>query len=128
MRYAVLSQELMDPGYRRGVAQNWRILSSASASASSSDSPQTSESLNPPDSPAVLPQEQNSNNGHPIHLVCQTMKRQIISRAFYGWLAYCRHLSTVRYVFEALLLEIFRYRYLLVISDECKNSKRSKNA
>ena len=38
----------------------------------------------------------------PISTMCSTMKRQIISRAFYGWLAHCRHMKTVRHHLSGL--------------------------
>ncbi|KAM7349306.1 trabuco isoform 1-T2 [Cochliomyia hominivorax] len=67
-------------------------LSSCSTTGSSDCS---SKSLSIDQYPLESPLPQTNQNAS-IEMVCSTMKRQIISRAFYGWLAYCRHLSTVR--------------------------------
>ncbi|XP_062138758.1 small G protein signaling modulator 1 [Drosophila sulfurigaster albostrigata] len=68
-------------------------LSSCSTTGSSDCS---NKSLSIDQYPLESPLLQQHNQSTSIEMVCSTMRRQIISRAFYGWLAYCRHLSTVR--------------------------------
>ncbi|KAH8387140.1 hypothetical protein KR093_005048, partial [Drosophila rubida] len=68
-------------------------LSSCSTTGSSDCS---NKSLSIDQYPMESPLLQQHNQSTSIEMVCSTMRRQIISRAFYGWLAYCRHLSTVR--------------------------------
>ncbi len=53
--------------------------------------------------------ENDSTDKSNIQTLCDTMKRQIISRAFYGWLAHCRHLRTVRtHLADLVNLKIIR--------------------
>lgn len=76
----------MDPHATLPTKTRVQLASTSTSSESSSSKSFSIEHNTVPDSPPSVC----------IQAVCDSMKRQIISRAFYGWLAYCRHLSTVR--------------------------------
>ncbi|ALC48612.1 CG32506 [Drosophila busckii] len=78
----------------RSTPRRAQLSSCSTSTTGSSDC--SNKSLSIDQYPLESPLLQQHNQSTSIEMVCSTMRRQIISRAFYGWLAYCRHLSTVR--------------------------------
>ncbi|XP_031635811.1 small G protein signaling modulator 1-like isoform X2 [Contarinia nasturtii] len=87
---SVTSASILDLG--RTSPRRSHLSSSSTNESSDGSNKSLSLDVYAPDSPLVVTTNQTAS----IALVCTTMRKQIISRAFYGWLAYCRHLSTVR--------------------------------
>ena len=52
-----------------------------------------SESMDTADQESQIKRKSPSE---PISNMCSSMRRQIISRAFYGWLSHCRHMKIIR--------------------------------
>ncbi|CAJ0943055.1 unnamed protein product, partial [Mesorhabditis belari] len=61
------------------------------------NSPMPTHCVSLPNSPNVITGEHvDSLVNYQIGEACQSMKQQILARAFFGWLSYVRHLRTVR--------------------------------
>ncbi|KAI1293827.1 Small G protein signaling modulator 2 [Halotydeus destructor] len=103
-----ISAEMFDPKSKSSTANVWssfwKIPLSGKSGSSSTASSTTSKSTFDEDIvPMVMSAIPEPETDSTIKNLCDSMRRQIISRAFYGWLAHCRHLGTVRTHLAALV-------------------------
>ncbi|KAK6742526.1 hypothetical protein RB195_010036 [Necator americanus] len=92
---AVGGGAMLDYVFRIVRVAGSRFIQDSHLQHDSTPSPTQSKSL--PASPYVnVESEVDSLVSLQIDRACQSMRQQILARAFFGWLSYCRHLRTVR--------------------------------
>ncbi|EYC02328.1 hypothetical protein Y032_0100g3236 [Ancylostoma ceylanicum] len=94
---AVGSGAMLDYVFRIVRIGGGEFLAESCQQDDKSPSPTTSQSKSLPASPYVKTENAvDSLVSLQIDRACQSMRQQILARAFFGWLSYCRHLRTVR--------------------------------
>uniref|UniRef100_A0A915I0G6 Rab-GAP TBC domain-containing protein n=1 Tax=Romanomermis culicivorax TaxID=13658 RepID=A0A915I0G6_ROMCU len=69
----------------------------------------SSDRISPPDTPARAT----------LKIACDSMRQQILSRAFYGWLAHCKNINTIRTHLKGMInVDLKNYKFQITNAHE----------